>query len=177
MHGGELVIRPDARERGRQGQVLIGNTALYGATGGRLFVAGCAGERFAVRNSGATAVVEGVGDHACEYMTGGIVMILGPTGRNFAAGMSGGAAYVFDPGGHLGRRCNLDLSSIGPLEPRDQACVRELLAAHRAATGSRKARVLLQRFDQAIPCFRRVAPIALRVSDADAAIEIAEALA
>ena len=109
-------------------------------------------------------------------MTGGIVLILGPTGRNFAAGMSGGIAYVFDPGGHLGRRCNLDLASIGPLDVADQARVRELLMAHRAATGSRKARVLLQRFDQAIPCFRRVAPVAVAVAVEDTRVlpEIAE---
>ena len=99
--------------------------------------------------------------------------MLGPTGRNFAAGMTGGVAYVFDPGAHLGRRCNLDLASIGPLDTCDQAHVRELLAAHRTATGSRKARVLLQRFEQAIPCFRRVAPKAV----AAAVPEIAEALA
>src|SRR6185436_6480033 len=86
MHGGEIVVAPAARERGRSGQVLVGNTALYGATGGRVFIAGAAGERFGIRNSGASAVVEGVGDHACEYMTGGIVAVLGPIGRNLAAG-------------------------------------------------------------------------------------------
>ncbi|HEX3701889.1 MAG TPA: glutamate synthase large subunit [Vicinamibacterales bacterium] len=176
MHGGELIVRPRARERGRQAQVLVGNTALYGATGGRLFIAGRAGERFAVRNSGATAVVEGVGDHGCEYMTGGVVLILGPTGKNFAAGMSGGTAYVFDPGARLGLRCNLDLASIGPLDLSDQARVRALLDAHRLATGSRKARALLQRFDQAIPCFRRVAarPLAEAVTAAEeTAVELA----
>jgi glutamate synthase domain-containing protein 2/glutamate synthase domain-containing protein 1/glutamate synthase domain-containing protein 3 len=159
MHGGEIVIRPAARQRGRTGQVLVGNTVLYGATGGRLFVGGCAGERFAVRNSGATAVVEGVGDHACEYMTGGVVMILGPTGRNFAAGMSGGVAYVFDPGARLGQRCNLDIASMSRLTREDRQVVRGLLDAHRLATGSRRARILLQRFDQAVNCFRRVAPL------------------
>jgi glutamate synthase domain-containing protein 2/glutamate synthase domain-containing protein 1/glutamate synthase domain-containing protein 3 len=169
MHGGELVVRPAARQRGRAGQVLVGNTALYGATGGRLFVGGCAGERFAVRNSGATAVVEGVGDHACEYMTGGVVVILGSTGKNFAAGMSGGVAYVFDPAGRLGRRCNLEIASIGRMGREDRQQVRELLDAHRVATGSRKARILLQRFDQAINCFRRVAPLA---ATTEAAIDI-----
>ena len=94
MHGGEIVVAPAARERGRANQVLAGNAALYGATGGRLFVAGLAGERFAIRNSGATAVVEGVGDHACEYMTGGTVVVLGGVGQNFAAGMTGGVIYV-----------------------------------------------------------------------------------
>src|SRR5262249_61465414 len=100
MHGGEIVVAPAARERGRLRQVLVGNAALYGATGGRAFIAGSAGERFAIRNSGAIAVVEGVGDHACEYMTGGTVVVLGPIGRNFAAGMTGGAAYVLT-GRHL----------------------------------------------------------------------------
>ena len=94
MHGGEIVVAPAARERGRANQVLAGNAALYGATGGRLFLAGLAGERFAIRNSGATAVVEGVGDHACEYMTGGTVVVLGGVGQNFAAGMTGGVIYV-----------------------------------------------------------------------------------
>ena len=170
MHGGELIIRPSARERGRPNQVLIGNTALYGATGGRLFVAGRAGERFAVRNSGATAVVEGVGDHACEYMTGGVVLILGGIGKNFAAGMSGGIAYVFDPMRRLGVHGNLELASIAPLDRQDQNRVRELLEAHRAATGSRKARALLQRFTEALACFRRVAPIP---AAAPAAVEVA----
>jgi glutamate synthase domain-containing protein 2/glutamate synthase domain-containing protein 1/glutamate synthase domain-containing protein 3 len=171
MHGGELIVRPSARERGRQGQVLIGNTALYGATGGRLFVAGRAGERFAVRNSGAIAVVEGVGDHACEYMTGGIVLILGGIGKNFAAGMSGGVAYVFDPMRRLGVHGNLEIASIAPLDREDQLRVRELLEAHRAATGSRKARALLQRFAEALACFRRVAPKCAVAAESAAADE------
>ena len=112
MHGGEIVVRPPARQRGRQRQALVGNTALYGATGGRVFIAGAAGERFAVRNSGATAVVEGVGDHGCEYMTGGVVLILGATGRNFGAGMTGGVAYVHDPAGLLARHGNAEMPAV-----------------------------------------------------------------
>ncbi len=100
MSGGEIVVAPPTRPRRTAGeQVIIGNTALYGATGGLLLVRGRAGERFAVRNSGAVAVVEGLGDHGCEYMTGGVVLVLGPTGRNFAAAMSGGLAYVYDEDG------------------------------------------------------------------------------
>ena len=98
-------------------QVIVGNTVLYGATGGRAFFRGLAGERFAVRNSGASAVVEGVGDHGCEYMTGGRVVVLGPTGRNFAAGMSGGIAYVWDPDGDFERRCNQALVDLEAIEP------------------------------------------------------------
>src|SRR6185436_12023688 len=96
--------------------VLIGNTVLYGATSGRAFFRGLAGERFAVRNSGASAVVEGVGDHGCEYMTGGTVVVLGPTGRNFAAGMSGGVAYVLDDDGTFHTRCNTELVGFDPIE-------------------------------------------------------------
>ena len=100
LSGGELVIRTRGKlARAEAAQVILGNVALYGATGGSLFAAGSAGERFAIRNSGATAVVEGVGDHACEYMTGGAVVILGPTGSNFGAGMTGGLAFVWDPSG------------------------------------------------------------------------------
>ena len=95
---------------------MIGNTVLYGATAGKAFFRGLAGERFAVRNSGATAVVEGVGDHGCEYMTGGIVVVLGPTGRNFAAGMSGGIAYVLDDDGTFASRCNTELVGFDPIE-------------------------------------------------------------
>src|SRR5437870_10330013 len=115
LSGGELVIRP-FRESVHAGvadqQVLMGNTVLYGATGGRLFAAGRAGERFAVRNSGATAVVEGAGDHCCEYMTGGVVVVLGPVGRNFAAGMSAGTAFVLDEQGNFPDRVNPELVDI-----------------------------------------------------------------
>src|SRR5438105_14119906 len=107
MSGGRIVIRPPADDAGSP--VLAGNTCLYGATGGSMFVAGAAGERFAVRNSGATAVIEGVGDHACEYMTGGTVVILGPVGYNLGAGMTGGEAYVLDPAVRLAARLNTEL--------------------------------------------------------------------
>src|SRR5205807_4889452 len=123
--------------------VVTGNAALYGATGGEAYIRGLAGERFAVRNSGAQAVVEGVGDHGCEYMTGGVVLVLGPTGRNFAAGMSGGIAYVLDYDGRFEERCNHEMIALEPLSPSDGACVHGLLVRHAQLTGSAVARKLL----------------------------------
>ena len=107
FRGGRLIVRqPDGAPREPAANIIVGNTCLYGATGGEAFFGGVAGERFAVRNSGAVAVVEGTGDHGCEYMTGGVVVVLGAVGRNFAAGMSGGIAYVYDPDGGSRRLCN-----------------------------------------------------------------------
>ena len=140
------------------GQVLVGNAALYGATGGRLFVAGRAGERFAVRNSGATAVVEGVGHHGCEYMTGGTLVLLGPTGLNFAAGMTGGVAFAYDPERALDARLNPELAAIGGLSEDDEAVVLQLLIDHRAATGSVVAARLLEHWPETLMAFCRVAP-------------------
>ena len=157
MHGGEIVIAPNARERGRTGQALIGNAALYGATGGRLFVAGAAGERFAVRNSGATAVVEGVGNHGCEYMTGGTVLVLGPIGRNFAAGLTGGAVFVRGAREAVAARSNRREVAVEPLTPSDQTLVRGLLEMHVQVTGSRVGRSLL-RNDPTLSSFCRVTP-------------------
>jgi glutamate synthase domain-containing protein 3 len=114
----------------------VGNTVLYGATAGRAFFRGIAGERFAVRNSGASAVVEGIGDHGCEYMTGGRVVVLGSTGRNFAAGMSGGIAYVLDEDGSFASRCNMQLVGLEALEGDDEEIVRALVAEHAERTGS-----------------------------------------
>jgi len=140
-----LAVRPpeDAAFAAEE-NVIVGNTVLYGATSGRAFFRGLAGERFAVRNSGASAVVEGVGDHGCEYMTGGRVVVIGPTGRNFAAGMSGGIAYVldFDPS-----RCNLQLVGLEELGEDDEQTVRELLAEHVDRTGSPVAGRLLDDWD------------------------------
>jgi glutamate synthase (ferredoxin) len=142
MHGGEIVIRPPHGNRAPS-PVLIGNAALYGATGGRLFVAGRAGERFAVRNSGAWAVVEGVGDHGCEYMTGGAVLVLGRVGRNFAAGMTGGVAYVLD---HEGFDAQLHRASVAVHRglQHEEAWVRAWLAEHHERTGSAAAAELLR---------------------------------
>lgn len=128
--------------------VIVGNAALYGATSGRVFIRGSAGERFAVRNSGASAVVEGVGDHGCEYMTKGTVVVLGRTGRNFAAGMSGGLAYVYDEDDHFADRCNRDLVSLDPLGHDDWAHVVALLEEHHARTGSPRARARLSAADE-----------------------------
>jgi glutamate synthase (ferredoxin) len=156
MGGGRLVIRPPDGDAGDP--VLVGNTVLYGATGGELFCAGRAGERFAVRNSGATAVIEGTGDHCCEYMTGGSVVVLGPVGRNLGAGMTGGEVFVHDPDGQVAGRLNGEL--VLARRPDDLAMVRlrELIAAHAELTGSAAAAELLADWDRAAGRFWRVAP-------------------
>ena len=155
MHGGEIIVAPAARERGRANQVLAGNAALYGATGGRLFLAGVAGERFAIRNSGATAIVEGVGDHACEYMTGGTIVVLGSVGQNFAAGMTGGVIYVAGSRESLATRINPQQLAIEPPTAAEQKLLRDLLETHERLTGSRIARSLL-RFDRHLAGFCRI---------------------
>jgi len=138
----------------------VGNVVLYGATSGEVFLNGIAGERFAVRNSGATAVVEGVGDHGCEYMTNGLVVVLGSTGRNFAAGMSGGIAYVYDDQGDFStRRCNKASVDLEPLtNPEDIEIIRSLLARHRDLTGSPRAAWVLEHWADAQPKFIKVFP-------------------
>lgn len=157
MHGGTIAIRPPAGTPLRA-QVLVGNAALYGATGGRLFVAGRAGERFAVRNSGAVAVVEGVGQHGCEYMTGGVVVVLGPTGPNFGAGMTGGTAYVFDPEVRLAECLNHELVMADGLTPDDEQRLRALLVDHHAMTASTLAAHLLADWAAIITSFSTVQP-------------------
>ncbi len=145
LSGGVLAVYPPrASTFVASDNVVVGNTVLYGATAGEAYFAGRAGERFAVRNSGATAVVEGVGDHGCEYMTGGTVLVLGSTGRNFGAGMSGGVAYVLDEATSFRDMCNLQMIELEPLEEEDRACVRALLEAHVARTESVKGRALLE---------------------------------
>jgi glutamate synthase domain-containing protein 3 len=152
--GGEIVIRP----RGVAADpVVMGNTVLYGATGGRLFAAGRAGDRFAVRNSGATAVIEGAGDHCCEYMTGGTVVVLGPVGRNFGAGMSSGVAYVLDQDGTLESRCNPEMVVVSALEAGDAEHLRGLIEEHVALTDSARARGLLEQWAHVRGSFRRIA--------------------
>jgi glutamate synthase domain-containing protein 3 len=152
--GGDIAIRP----RGSVADpVVLGNTVLYGATAGRLFAAGRAGDRFAVRNSGATAVVEGAGDHCCEYMTGGTVVVLGPVGRNFAAGMSSGIAYVLDDEDVLTTRCNGEMVAVGELDEGDEARLHELIHEHVARTGSPKALRLLEDWARHCSRFRKVA--------------------
>src|SRR6202008_3909217 len=120
LSGGRVIVRP-AADAGivPEESIIVGNTVLYGAIGGEAYFRGIAGERFAVRNSGATVVVEGTGDHGCEYMTGGIVVVVGPTGRNFAAGMSGGVAYVLDEDGTFEKRCNMAMVELQPIAAED----------------------------------------------------------
>jgi glutamate synthase domain-containing protein 3 len=156
MGGGRIVIRPPADDAGAP--VLIGNTALYGATRGELFCAGRAGERFAVRNSGATAVVEGVGDHGGEYMTGGSVIVLGPVGRNLGAGMTGGELFLYDPGSQALDQLNDEL--VQPVRPDEFELIflRELIEAHHELTGSAVAGEILDAWDGAQAAFWRVAP-------------------
>ena len=138
--------------------VIAGNVALYGATSGEAFIRGVAGERFAVRNSGATAVVEGVGDHGCEYMTGGRVVVLGRTGRNFAAGMSGGIAYVLNAAHEFEPRCNPEMVDLEPLDRDDLALVHDLITRHVQLTGSRLGARLLSEWNSASLQFTKVMP-------------------
>jgi glutamate synthase (NADPH/NADH) large chain/glutamate synthase (ferredoxin) len=179
LSGGVLVVRPpaDAAYVAEQ-NVIIGNTVLYGATDGRAFFRGLSGERFAVRNSGAHAVVEGVGDHGCEYMTGGRVVVLGPTGRNFAAGMSGGIAYVYDETGDFAqRRCNRSSVSFEELDEADALELRALVVEHAQRTGSAVAERLLGDWEVSLERFVKVMPDDLRrVLDEQAALagELAE---
>jgi len=151
MGGGRIVVRPPADDAGDP--VLLGNTVLYGATGGELYCAGSAGERFAVRNSGATAVVEGVGDHACEYMTAGTVVVLGEVGTNVAAGMSGGELYVLDDHAVLPLRLNAELVAAERGAPP-----RELVEEHVRRTGSARGANVLRAWDDAPARFWRISP-------------------
>jgi len=193
LSGGRIIALPPANTGMARAEdnIIIGNTALYGAISGEVFLRGVAGERFAVRNSGATAVVEGVGDHCCEYMTGGVVVCLGPTGRNFAAGMSGGIAYVLDEDGQFARRCNLAMVELEPIPPEDEALeslyhqggdlaahgrvdvshdmtrfdairLRQLIERHLGYTGSPVAQRLLDHWDESLPKFVKVMPVDYR---------------
>jgi len=160
LSGGKIVVRPPSNASFVPEQnIVIGNVALYGATSGAAFFRGIAGERFAVRNSGAVAVVEGTGDHGCEYMTGGRVVIIGPTGRNFGAGMSGGIAYVYDPNGEFPGRCNLEMIDLEPLaEEEDLELVRGLLERHIEYTGSTVAEAILRDWGSNAAHFVKVMP-------------------
>lgn len=190
LSGGRIILRPPATTTHRKASesIIAGNTLLYGATSGELFAAGVVGERFAVRNSGAIAVVEGTGDHGCEYMTGGIVLVLGRTGRNFAAGMSGGIAYVLDEDGRFEQRCNMAMVEVEPIIDAvalqesqlhlggeiehhgrvdiskdmtrfDQERVKNLIEQHREVTGSERASEILSRWEYYRPLFRKVMPV------------------
>jgi glutamate synthase (NADPH/NADH) large chain len=187
LSGGRVVVRqPKGAKRNPTENIIVGNTVLYGAIGGEAYFEGVAGERFAVRNSGAVCVVEGTGDHGCEYMTGGVVVVLGDTGRNFAAGMSGGIAYVYDPKARFKDLCNpamVDMEKVGvasgaaddPSRPRqrshdveddgmgdvlafDAERLRILVERHHLHTGSARARELLEDWDNALGAFVKVVP-------------------
>ena len=161
LSGGQLVVTPDAKANlVAQDNIIIGNVALFGGTSGTAFIRGQAGERFGVRNSGVTAVVEGVGDHGCEYMTGGKVVVLGETGRNFAAGMSGGVAYVLDRSGAFADRCNMEMVRLSGIEDESEVAeLQALIAAHHEATGSAVAADLLANWSRAQQEFVRVMPV------------------
>jgi glutamate synthase (ferredoxin) len=160
LSGGKIIVFPPRESLFvAETNILVGNVVLYGATGGEAYFRGVAGERFAVRNSGANAVVEGVGDHGCEYMTGGRVVVIGSTGRNFAAGMSGGTAYVLDEDGDFKVRCNLAMVDLEPLiVDEDAEEVKELLRRHLSYTGSMVAEQILNRWDVKQPKFVKVIP-------------------
>ncbi len=159
--GGRVAIRPSAKSTFKaEENIIVGNTCLYGATAGEMYVAGRAGQRFAVRNSGALAVVEGAGDHCCEYMTGGRVVVLGPVGRNFAAGMSGGVAYVLDLTHDFDFYCNMDMVEISLVDDKlDRKELHELIRQHYLYTGSAMARTILDDWNRCVEDFIKVIPI------------------
>jgi glutamate synthase (NADPH/NADH) large chain len=179
LSGGRIIVRPNTEFRGwAVDNIIVGNTVLYGAISGEAFLNGVAGERFAVRNSGATAIVEGVGDHGCEYMTGGTVVVLGDTGRNFAAGMSGGVAYVYDPKGEFEQKCNTTMVNLERVLPTkeqgdksswhaqtrngeresDETILKRLIERHFKHTGSTRARNLLDDWANSRGKFVKVFP-------------------
>jgi len=173
LSGGRIIVRPPEAFRGAPCEnIIVGNTVLYGATEGEVFFRGVAGERFGVRNSGATAVVEGTGDHGCEYMTGGTVAVLGLTGRNFAAGMSGGIAYVYDEDGMFAQRCNQSMVALDKVLPEaeqaddgmrhrnqtDEAQLRQMIEQHARLSGSERAKALLADWANARRKFVKVFP-------------------
>jgi glutamate synthase (NADPH/NADH) large chain len=192
LSGGKLIVRPpEGSGIVPEKSIIVGNTVLYGAISGECYFRGVAGERFAVRNSGAVAVVEGVGDHGCEYMTGGLVLVIGETGRNFAAGMSGGVAYVLDEAGDFEKRCNLAMVDLAPVPAEEETIERlhhhggdlehhglvditgdmnrhdaeriwELLSRHLKYTGSSRARAILGAWDRYLPKFVKVMPVEYR---------------
>jgi glutamate synthase (NADPH/NADH) large chain len=192
LSGGRIIVYPPAQARiTPEKSIIIGNTALYGAIAGECYFRGVAGERFAVRNSGAIAVVEGAGDHGCEYMTGGVVVVIGETGRNFAAGMSGGIAYVLDEDGSFAKRCNLAMVELQPVAEEEEMMqksyhqggdldyhgrvdvmgdmtrfdaerLHQLISNHARYTGSERARHILEQWDEYKPKFRKVMPVEYR---------------
>ena len=163
ISGGRIVVFPPRTATFvPEDNMIVGNVSLYGATGGEVFCRGQAGERFAVRNSGVTAVIEGVGDHGCEYMTKGLVVVLGKTGRNFAAGMSGGVAYVYDADGDFAGHCNMSMVELDPMEEHDFATLKDLIRRHHEYTGSTVASRILASWSDAAANFKKVMPVEYR---------------
>jgi glutamate synthase (NADPH/NADH) large chain len=192
LSGGKLIVKPHEKIGfAPEKAIIVGNTVLYGAISGECYFRGMAGERFAVRNSGAIAVVEGVGDHGCEYMTGGLVLVIGDTGRNFAAGMSGGVAYVLDERGDFAKRCNLAMVDLAPVPAEEETIERlhhhggdlehhglvditanmdkhdaeriwQLVARHLKYTGSDRARIIIDQWAEYLPKFVKVMPVEYR---------------
>ena len=160
LSGGKLIVRaPEEANYDPGNNIIVGNVALYGATSGEAYIAGMAGERFCVRNSGATACVEGVGEHGCEYMTGGRVVVLGSTGKNFAAGMSGGIAYVLDEDNRLYRNLNKQLVRMENVETKaDRDELKRIVEKHVKYTGSRKGREVLEHYEEMVPHFKKIIP-------------------
>jgi glutamate synthase (NADPH/NADH) large chain len=159
LSGARLIIYPDKTSTyTAEENIIIGNVAFYGATSGEAFIRGKAGERFAVRNSGADVVVESVGDHGCEYMTGGRVVVLGDTGRNFAAGMSGGIAYVYDVKRHFSTNCNKEMVDLDPVKTEDAIELKQMIQKHFDYTGSSVARFVLNDFENQLHHFVKVFP-------------------
>jgi glutamate synthase domain-containing protein 3 len=161
LSGGKIIVKPYvAADYAPEDNVIAGNVALYGATSGEVYLNGRAGERFAIRNSGATVVVEGIGDHGCEYMTGGCAVVLGTTGVNFGAGMSGGIAYIYDEAGNFDNQCNLDTLDLELVESEaDKDRLRQLLEKHLDCTGSPKAAQILSSWEESLPRFIKVFPM------------------
>ena len=202
LSGGRLIVYPPAERRARSSpekSIIVGNTVLYGAIEGECYFRGIAGERFAVRNSGALAVVEGAGDHCCEYMTGGVVVVIGQTGRNFAAGMSGGIAYVLDEDGSFKNRCNLSMVELEPVLAEEEAAashhhqrhdleahgrvdvmsdmtrfdaerLQQLIENHVRYTNSARGKEILADWETYLPKFRKVMPVEYRRALAELAI-------
>ena len=159
LSGAQLIVYPDKKASFvPEENIIIGNVAFYGATSGAAFIRGKAGERFAVRNSGATVVVEGVGDHGCEYMTGGTAVILGPTGRNFAAGMSGGIAYVYDVQNNFDVLCNKEMVELEATDKEDHILLQKLIQKHFDTTGSSVAKFILSDFENQLKNIVKVFP-------------------
>jgi len=193
LSGGRIIVYPprEAVKITPEKSIIVGNTVMYGAIAGEAYFRGVAGERFGVRNSGAIAVVEGTGDHGCEYMTGGVVVVIGQTGSNFAAGMSGGIAYVLDEAGDFAKRCNLSMVELEPVTAEEEAMeehhhaggdlaahgrvdvmgdmsrhdaerLHQLIVNHARYTGSTRAREILENWDTYLPKFRKVMPVEYR---------------